>query len=397
MSRLFLNFAPAQGRNTRPRPHTMEKPFVYGVAAEGDLFTDRETETERLLLNFRHGVNSILISPRRMGKTSLVKRVAQLAAQEGVCVAYLDIYKCRTEWDFYEALASTVIQATSTRVEQMLATARELLMSIEPRISYAAPGAGTYTFSVGLRRGATSPDDVLNLPERVAERHGKRLVVCIDEFQQIGEFADTEAVQRRIRSAWQHHHNASYCLFGSKKHVMATMFYTRNLPFYQFGDLFFLGRIPAEKWEPFLVARFAAAGRHATPEAAQRIAALADCYSAYVQQLAWNVLAESRSADITDSDIDRGLEATLAQVTPLFMEQTAPLTSFQLNLLRAICDGNHRDFGKNAVTSKWNLGTRSNLPKMIKALTDREIIDTDLNGTDIADPLYKIWFAREMM
>lgn len=74
----------------------MEKPFVFGVATSGDNFTDREKETQRLLLNFAHGVNTVLISPRRWGKTSLVKKVAQLSQDNKRKVVYIDIFSCRT-------------------------------------------------------------------------------------------------------------------------------------------------------------------------------------------------------------------------------------------------------------------------------------------------------------
>ena len=80
----------------------MSKPFIYGMSVEGNHFTDRELETQRLKLNFENGVNSILISPRRMGKTSLVKKVMSQIDDTKIKVVYMDIYKCRTEYEFYE-------------------------------------------------------------------------------------------------------------------------------------------------------------------------------------------------------------------------------------------------------------------------------------------------------
>ena len=84
----------------------MTKPFIYGMSVEGEHFTDRELETKRLKLNFENGVNSILISPRRMGKTSLVKHVKSLTEGPKLKVVYMDIDKCRTAYDFYEKFAS---------------------------------------------------------------------------------------------------------------------------------------------------------------------------------------------------------------------------------------------------------------------------------------------------
>ena len=90
------------------------------------------------------------------------------------------------------------------------------------------------------------------------------------------------------------------------------------------------------------------------------------------------------------------MEATLAQVTPLFVEQTANLTAYQMNLIRAICAGYHDDFGKKEVTGQYDLGSRSNLVKLKTALIEREIIEQTENGLFIADPLFELWFKREM-
>ena len=80
------------------------KPFIFGVATSGDNFTDREKETERLLLNFQHGVNTVLISPRRWGKTSLVQKVSRLAQSDKLKIVYLDIFSCRSDKDFNKHL-----------------------------------------------------------------------------------------------------------------------------------------------------------------------------------------------------------------------------------------------------------------------------------------------------
>ena len=167
------------------------------------------------------------------------------------------------------------------------------------------------------------------------------------------------------------------------------------MPFYQFGDLFFIKRIPTEKWVPFIIERFADSGKTITAEQAQKICNAVDNYSSYVQQLAWNIFAISDSI-ITEQDIKDGFEATMAQSVSLFVEQTANLTSYQLNLIRAICQGYHQDFGSKEVTCQFELGTKSNLSKLKKALVEREIIEINETRCYIADPLFERWFTREM-
>ena len=113
------------------------KPFIYGVSVEGENFTDRKLETKRLKLNFENGINSILISPRRMGKTSLVKKVSSMIDDPKIKVVYIDIYKCRTEFDFYDKFASSILRATATKIDRMIEDAKEFITSIAPKINYS--------------------------------------------------------------------------------------------------------------------------------------------------------------------------------------------------------------------------------------------------------------------
>lgn len=373
----------------------MDKAFIYGMSVEGKNFTDRELETKRLQLNFENGMNSILISPRRIGKTSLVKKVKSLTENQERIVVFMDIYKCRSEYEFYEKFASSVIQATSTKMDQMVQTAKEFIMSITPRITYSQDPGTEYTLSLGITPKMNTPEEILDLPERIAQKKGIQMVVCIDEFQQIGEMPDSLTVQKTIRSVWQHHRNVCYCLFGSKQHLMNNLFYSRKMPFYQFGDMFFLKKIPTEKWVPFITSRFKDAGKQISEKLAERICQTVDNYSSYVQQLAWNVFVVSDSI-VTEQSFQEGMEATFAQVTPFFVELTANLTTYQMNLLRAICSGFHEDFGKKDVTSHYDLGSRSNLVKLKKALIEREIIEQTEDGLFISDPLFERWFKQEM-
>ena len=375
----------------------MQKTFIYGVSVEGENFTDRELETKRLKLNFESGVNSILLSPRRMGKTSLVKHVMNQMKGSKTKVIFMDIYKCRTEYDFYELFASSIIQQTSTKVDKMIESAKEFLISIAPKITYNPAPDTSFSLSLGLNPKTNRPEEILSLPEQLAIKRGIRIVVCIDEFQQIGEMPDSLAIQKTIRSVWQHHKNTSYCLFGSKQHLLTNLFYRRNMPFYHFGDIFFLKKITTEKWLPFIIKRFNDGGKSISEKIALQICNTVENYPAYVQQLSWNVFACSNKRVTEEAFLD-GLEATLAQVTPLFIEQTSNLTTYQLNFLRSICVGHNKEFGKKSVSSEFNLGSRSNLAKLKSALIEREIVEMTEDGTiQISDPLFKYWFKKEMM
>ena len=139
------------------------------MSVEGEHFTDRELETKRLQLNFENGVNSILISPRRMGKTSLVKKVKSLAESAKLKIVYVDIYKCRTEYEFYEKYASAIIQATSTKMEKMVADAKEFLLGVSPKIVFSPEPITEFSLSLGINSRTNTPEEILNLPEKIAQ------------------------------------------------------------------------------------------------------------------------------------------------------------------------------------------------------------------------------------
>ncbi|MBQ9072948.1 MAG: ATP-binding protein, partial [Muribaculaceae bacterium] len=263
------------------------KPFTFGVATSGDNFTDRKKETERLLLNFQHGINTILISPRRWGKTSLVQKVCKLAQSDKLKIVYLDIFSCRSERDFYDAFASAVLKQTSSKVEEWLDYAKLFLSRISPKISLGPDPMTDFSISLELNPKSTDIDEILQLPEKIAQKKGCNIVVCIDEFQQIAEFHNSKIFQKRLRSVWQLQESVSYCLFGSKKHLMNELFEKKSLPFYKFGDAIYLPKIGTADWVSYICKRFEATGKEISNELAKDICHKVDNHSSYVQQLAW--------------------------------------------------------------------------------------------------------------
>ena len=125
-------------------------PFVFGKSVSQDVFTDRIAETRRLKLNFEYGVNTILISPRRMGKTSLVKKVMSLVDSDKVKVVYLDVFHCRTEEEFLNAFATSVIKATSTRWEEWTKNISKFFSRIVPKIEIGTDPINNFELSFDI-------------------------------------------------------------------------------------------------------------------------------------------------------------------------------------------------------------------------------------------------------
>ncbi|MBP3535937.1 MAG: ATP-binding protein [Muribaculaceae bacterium] len=371
------------------------KPFIFGVATSGDNFTDREKETERLLLNFRHGVNTVLISPRRWGKTSLVQKVCRLAQSDSLKIVYIDIFSCRSDRDFYDAFASAVLKQTSSKVDEWLENIKLFLSRISPKISMGADPMTDFSVSLELNPKNEDIDEILQLPEKIAQKKKCNIVVCIDEFQQIAEFKDSKTFQKRLRSVWQLQKSVSYCLFGSKKHLMNELFEKRSLPFYKFGDAIYLQKIGTEDWIDYICGRFESTGKHISQELAEKICQVVDNHSSYVQQLAWLVWIHADKT-ATNEDFDAACQDLIDQNTPLFEKQTESLTTYQMNFLRAILDGVDDEFTKQEVLQKYQLGSSANVTAIKRALVNKEIVEIEKRKSTIVDPVMSMWLKREL-
>jgi len=372
-------------------------PFVFGRIADADNFTDREAERARLRANFESLTNTVIVSPRRWGKSSLVQRVATdiAATRSNVRICQVDLFNVRTEADFYAHLATAVMKTTLFKWEEWVEAVQRFLSHLRPKLTLSPEPGQAISLDVDWRAVGTDqqdPDEVLDLAERIAESRKLRLVVCVDEFQAVAGFADTEAFQRKLRSHWQRHQHVCYCLYGSKRHMLLDIFSNPELPFYRFGDILTLTKIDNAIWGDFIAERFAATGKSITPELGRRIAAAVDNHSYYVQQLAQQVWLRTDDAGATPEVVDAALADLTDQLGLLFTGLAESLTKRQLGFLRAVLDG-QKALTAQATLRTYDLGTSANVVRIRQALIAREIIDLDGEDVQILDPVFKHWLA----
>lgn len=373
-----------------------EAPFVFGVRVEGNTFTDRKEETNRLKMNFLYGVNTILISPRRMGKTSLVEKVCSLVESDTLKIAKIDAFGCRSENDFINAFATAVVRATSSKWEEWMENARTFLSRFIPKISIGQDPLTDFSIALEYNRANTVTEDILQLPETIAKQKGIKIVICIDEFQQIADFPDSITFQKKLRSVWQLQSNVSYCLYGSKKHMMEKMFQSQSHPFYRFGDLFYLDKISETDWVEYICERFRVTGKDISRELASEICTVTDRYSSYVQQLAWLVWLRT-DKHATKEDVEFGIDRMLDACEPLFIQQTESLSAYQMNFLRALANGVLTGFTRSEILDTYQLGTAANISRLKKALTEKDLIMmTAPKKLEISDPILALWLKRRV-
>lgn len=373
----------------------IENPFVFGKAAEGTYFTDRKEDAKRLYANLTHGINTILISPRRWGKTSLVKKVISEIDRPDIKPVFIDIFQCKSEYDFYHAFATAVIKQTSSKLDEWVETAKTFLSNISPKFSFGSDPMNDFSMSFEWNPKDDTETDILQLPEKIAQKKNVNLVVCLDEFQQTADFEDSLKFQKKLRSVWQHQQNVTFCMFGSKKHLMENIFNDKSMPFYKFGDMMFLKKIPTEEWVTFICTKFQETGKTISPKQAARICEATENLSSYVQHLAWVVWYKADKT-VTDTDVTTAINDLLEQNKVFFQREVEGLTELQLNLLKAIANGVDTGFTKKEVIKKYRLESSANVQGIKKSLLKKDLIDIDGSVITYNDPLFKLWIKKNI-
>ena len=369
-------------------------PFIFGRIPGVENFTDREEEKKRLSQNFKSLINTIIVSPRRWGKSSLVDHVDEgfSSKKSPIKVCKVDLFNIRTEEDFYLTLAQSILCATASKWEEVVENAKNFLSNLMPHIGFSPDGQSKISFGISWERVKKQADAILDLAETIALKKKIKIVICIDEFQSIGEFKNALAIQRKLRSHWQRHQQVAYCLYGSKRHMMLDIFTNASMPFYKFGDLIFLEKIDTPHWISFIQKRFTDTGKQISSTDAESIAILADNHPYYVQQLAQQTWL--RTAKKCTSEIVRdAYDSLVRQLSLLFTNTTETLSPTQVNFLKAMLLGETK-FSAQAVLLQYRLGTSANVLRLKKSLEKREIIDILAGKIGFQDPLYRYWLQK---
>jgi hypothetical protein len=365
-------------------------PFKFGRVVTGDSFINRKDEKSRIRSNILSRNNTIIISPRRWGKSSLMRQLASEMESGKIKFVFLDIYNIRTEEDFFTAYSREIIKATITRKEEVLNTAKKFFKKIVPVISFKIDPLHDLSLKFNWEEAKEAIDEMIDLPEKIAKDKGLKIIVCIDEFQNIARLRDYEKLEETLRSYWQLHEQVSYCLYGSKRHMMVDIFNRESRPLYRFGDIIMLGKIKEEHWIDFIISGFKDSGKSIPPDLAGILISTAGNLPEYVQQLAHHTW--SLTETMADEHIlNYAIEMVRNSNSIFYQEICDDLSNTQLNLIKAVFQG-ETQFTSAEVMKKYNLGTPRNVSKNKEILEAKDIVDFSAEPVQFNDPFFKTWF-----
>ena len=372
----------------------MKNPFIYGETVSGDNFCDRVPEMKELVSDIKNGQNVIIFSPRRYGKTSLIKQALRKVKAQGILTFYIDLYPAINKGKFIEIYAGAISAGIPGGARQVVKKIKEYLPRVIPKIVM-----DDQSFHLEFefdRTGSISPniDDLLCAVNKEAERQNKSAVVVFDEFQEIADFDDDE-IERKMRSVFQNHRNVSYIFMGSKTHLMRDIFNNPNRPFYKSGKHFPLGKIDHEELSLFAKKKFSGQNIVIGNNELNRVLDSTECHPYYFQMLCnvlWELCMDSRV--ITKDDIRKALDILISRESSVYIAMWEELTIKQKNLMVALAKEESPEVFSKKFLETYGLGPSSSIQKALKKLLKRELIQQENGSYIVYDLFFKKWIRR---
>jgi AAA+ ATPase superfamily predicted ATPase len=374
----------------------VKNPFVYGETVSGEHFCNRIREIKELVADIINCQNVIIFSPRRYGKTSLIKQVLRKVKAKGILTFYIDLYPAINKRKFIEIYAGAISSGIPGGVRQVVKKIKEYLPRIIPKLVMEEQSVH-FEFEFD-RISNISPhiDDLLVAAKKVADQKKKTAVVVFDEFQEIANFDDDE-IERKMRSVFQNHRNVSYIFMGSKTHLMRDIFNNPNRPFYKSGKHFPLDKIDSKELSLFAKKKFSDQAIAIGNNELNNILNNTECHPYYFQMLChvlWEICMDSRM--ITEADIDEAFNILISRESSVYVAIWEELTIKQKNLMVALAKEEYPEVFSKKFLETYGLGPSSSIQKALKKLLNKELVRQENGSYVIYDLFFRKWIRRTL-
>ena len=378
----------------------MTNPFVYGEIVPVSAFVDREVELDRLTRDLLAGQKVFLISPRRYGKSSLVRQSLKAASRAGALIVEVTVSSYSSYVGFLEGYAQA-LAAVERQAGRAATWLREVLAPVRPEVRIQASRAGRPEVALSFPTARSDRDiarlaqEVFALPGRIADARKRRLAVALDEFQAIGAF-NGGTVEHALRAAVQTQRSVGYVFSGSEPALMERML-GRNRPFYKAGPVLRLGKIPADQFADFIEARFRKTAMRSAPGLGAAIVELAGNLPYDVQRLAHELWDDARAdgrRTVGLEDLHATLTRLLGEHDSLFEAAWQRLTLAQRAALRAAVLQEGRELLSADTRARYRLSGASTVQASLAALVREDILARDGDRYTVVDSLLREWIAR---
>ena len=371
----------------------MESPFNYIKEIAGDSFVGCNDDLVWLSSNMLNSKNMVIIAPPKTGKTSLICKAQTMIHKQDAAVkfCYVDLFNVRDIYSFLNKLANEAIKSISETTDDWELYAEEFLFFAQPQIVI-----NRKTHSIKLVFNKENLEnhyfECISIFNDYAERYNTKMVVCLENFQNILEFDNSLKVQKLLAKPMKESKNVAYIISGNRKNALKEMFQKPRAPFNNFGDICFPEPIDEKLFTEYLVRLFSKSGRAIKKEHAEKVCSYVQ-YQPYYVQLYANIIWNNTRGFVTEQTIDSSKKQLLDYCINDFMFKIDGLSNSQLNYLHAVVDGIDR-FSSAENLAIYNLHSSANVARVKDALIKKEILEYNRHKPLFIDPVFELWLKE---
>lgn len=369
----------------------MDNPFYYGEEVDKPYFIGRENEIDDLVKDLSRGQNVIVYSPRRYGKTSLIKQVLSALAKRGLLTFYVNLYAATSKKKFVDIYARAVASGTRDSLDRVIKSLKTLFPRMLPKITLGEDGTPEIGFDYDKRPREISPvlDDLYGAVEKYAAGKKKRAVVVFDEFQEILNLEDEE-VERGMRGVIQSHKKTAYVFMGSRRHMMQKLFNDAGRPFYKSGRMFPLGKIGFQDFSKFIKKKFEDGNMKADQKMVDEILRISECHPYYTQMLC-SVLWDR------GLDIGRAVKELIDRESYTYTTIWDGISPKRRLFLEALAKGADGGIYSQSFISESQIGTPAGVQKAVAYLEEKGVVYKENGDILFSDMFFKQWILRRIV
>ena len=371
----------------------VDNPFVTTGYIGPEYFCDREKETDDLVRLLSNGNNIALISPRRYGKTDLLRHCfAQPAIANRFHTFIVDIYSTKSVADMVSKLGSVILETLKPKGRKAWEKFLSMLVSVRPGISFDINGLPSWTMGVGEIK---SPTNTLDEIFAYIQQADKPCLVAIDEFQQITKYEDKN-IEACLRTHVQYCSNANFVFSGSRQHLMGTMFTSPARPFYQSVTLYGLKLIPLEKYKAFCVRHFEERGKGLDPVVVETLYSQFDGVTYYLQRVMNELYSRTREGECCGLDmVGVAIQSIIDDSSMIYEDLLYQLPEKQSQVLVAIGkEGKAEKLTSGRFAYKYGLVSPNSVKSAVPALIDKGLLTMDKGVYQLYDKFFHLWLLQ---
>ena len=370
-----------------------DNPFITTGYAGSDYFCDREKETVDIIRYLTNGNNVALISPRRYGKSDLLRHCF---VQDEIAGRYytfiVDIYSTKSVAEMVAKLGSVILESLKPKGRKAWENFLAVLSSVRSGISFDINGQPSWTMSVGeIHSPAATLDEIFSYLQQA----DRPCLVAIDEFQQITKYGDPN-IEAEIRTRVQYCTNAHFVFSGSRRRLMGAMFTSPARPFYQSVTLYHLNRLPIEKYTAFCMSHFEKRGKSLEADVVSHLYERFDGVTYYMQRVMNELFSRTAEGSVcVEADVNKAVDEIIAVSSPIYEDLMYQLPEKQSRVLIAVAkEVNALNVNGGSFVKKYGLTSPNSVKSAIPALIDKGILTQDKGAYMVYDLFFAIWLRK---